>query len=77
MKTDDVWSHVQRLVSDEPVSSGSFGYSMAQSGSGLLIGAPLEDAPGPVWDAGAAYVMTMPDLKGAPTAQDYGSRSPW
>lgn len=76
-RTNHVWSYAHRLISPERVSSGSFGYSFAQSGPDLLIGAPLEDVPGPVWDAGAAYVMTMFNLKGAHTAQDDGSRSPW
>ena len=30
------------------------------SGSDLLIGAPMEDAPENIWDAGAVYVMPLP-----------------
>ena len=65
-RTNDSWSYGTRMFSPEPVSSGSFGYSMALSGSDLLIGAPMEDAGldsnPPVWDAGAAYVFSMPSL---------------
>lgn len=58
-RANDAWSYGPRLVSPQAVSSGAFGYSLALSGSDLLIGAPVEDAPGPVWDAGAAYVVSI------------------
>jgi len=54
------WSHFQRVFSGKPASSGSFGYAISVSGSDLLVGAPMEDAPENVWDAGAVYVMPLP-----------------
>ena len=59
-RTGGSWSHFQRVFSTEPASSGSFGYSTSVSGSDLLVGAPAEDAPENVWDAGAVYVMQLP-----------------
>jgi len=71
-RTGDTWSHVERVFSPEPVNSGGFGYAISVSGSDLLIGAPMEDAPENVWDAGAVYVMPLPGPSTKITAREDG-----
>lgn len=61
-RKNNMWTFGRRMASPQPFSFGSFGYSLALSGPDLLIGAHMEDAPGNVWDAGAAYVYTLSSL---------------
>jgi PKD repeat protein len=55
----DGWGEVQTLHASDAQANDWFGYSVAASGDGIIVGAYVENggAGDPLWGAGAAYVF--------------------
>jgi hypothetical protein len=55
-RSGSAWTQQAKLVAGDAGANDGFGYFLDVSGGSIVIGAPLDDAPGV--DAGSAYVFT-------------------
>ena len=59
-QSGNTWSQQQKLVPDDPISSGAFGTSVAVSGNTIIVGSPNATGGSPSADCGGAYVFVQP-----------------
>jgi len=69
-RSENVWSHQQKIVGNDTSGNDFFGNSVAIDGDTVIVGAATEDSSG--YNAGAAYIFTRTGIKWTQQAKIVG-----